>query len=134
MVPPMRRLVVRRVRRAVVWARGGGVHRCCVRGLVMGFPLVALGGGVRRPAHRRGAGAVGVGGCLRIVSRCSRPGGEAGGACRGGTAGGGWGCVLCSLGVWVSRQALWMVCVCVWRIRWAPAGLGVEVGGCCLGF
>ena len=69
-VRPGRSLVVRRVARAVLWAGGGG-HRCCVRGLVMGFPLLATGGGVRGRARRRVAGAVGACRCLPAASRSS---------------------------------------------------------------
>ena len=55
----VRQLVVRRVVRAVVWAAGEGVGgRCCVRGLVMGFSLVAVGRAVRGGARQQGAGAV----------------------------------------------------------------------------
>ena len=42
--------------------------------------------------------------------------------------------MLCRRGVWVSRWALWMVCVCVGRVLRPPAGLGAEVGVGCLGF
>ena len=127
---------------------GGGAGRgagrcCCVRGLVMRFPLVAAGGEVRGRARQRGAGAVGVVGCLHVVSWCSGPWGVAQGGGRvgvallwggGGGGGGGQGWVLCRLGIWVSRRALWAMCVCVGLVMRPPAGPSVEVGGGCLGF
>ena len=62
----------------------GGGRGSCVWGLVMGFPLVAAGGGVRGHARPWGSGASRVGWCLRVVSRWSGPGGREGG-------GGVWG-------------------------------------------
>ena len=130
-----RRLVVQRVARAVVWAGGGGCC-CCVRGLVMQFSLVAAGGGVLGRARRRGAGAVAVGGCLRMVSRCWGPCGGGGQGGRLGVAPPGGVCrwVLCRLGVWVSCRALWVVSVYSRRVMRLLAGRGVALGGGCLGF
>ena len=73
-VRPVWRLGVRRVVRAGRVGGGGAARRCCVRGLVMGFRLVAAGGGAHGRARRRGAGAVGACGCLRVTSCCLGPG------------------------------------------------------------
>ena len=93
----------------------------------MRFPLVVAGGGVRGRARWRGPGLVGAGGCLRVVSCCSGPGG-------GGVEMALWGRRLCQFGVWVSRRPSWVVCVCVSRVKRPPAGRGVKVGDGCLGF
>ena len=63
----------------------GGRGRCCrVRGLVMGFPLVAAGGGTRGGVCRWGIGVAGVGEGFRVVHQWSGPGG-------GGQGGMVWG-------------------------------------------
>ena len=46
---------------------------------------------------------------------------------------GGRGWVLCWLGVWASRRAVWVLRVRVVRFSRFLAGRGVEVGGGCLG-
>ena len=76
---PVRPLVARRVARGVVWAGGGGSHRCRVWGLVMQFPLVAAGGGARGGVCQWGLGMVGVGGGLHVVCLWSGSGRWGGG-------------------------------------------------------
>ena len=88
----MRQLVVQRVTSAVVWAGGDG--RCRVRGLVMGFHLVAAGGAFTDVRDDGGMGVVGVGGRLRVVCRCSGPSGGAGGGMSGWHCQGGMFCRL----------------------------------------
>ena len=110
----MRRLVVLCVVRGVVWVgRGGRFHR--VRGLVMGFPLVAAGGGPRGGLCRRGLWVVGVVRGLRSVRQWSGPG--------VGAVGDGLGMALLVAGGggrgfgagWESGRPAWSCgcCVCV---------------------
>ena len=126
----MQRLVAGRVARGMVWAGGGGRHGW-VRGLAMGFPWAVAGGGVCRWVRRREVGMVGVGGGLRVVCRCSGPGG---GARVWGRQCWGWGRALCWWGVRVSRRVLCVVCVRVRRVPRPLARRSVGVGGGCLGF
>ena len=129
----MRRLLVRRVARVVVWAGGGG-GRCCVRGPVMGFPLVAAerGGSGRRVGGGRGQWGL-VGASVR-VGALELEGGSGGGEGVWGWHYRGGGCQLCTSGVRVCRRVLSTVCVCVERVMRPPVGRAVEVGGGCLGF
>ena len=48
---------------------------------------------------------------------------------------GGWGWVLCRMGVWASRRVARVLCVRAVRSLWSPAGCCGEVlvGGACLG-
>ena len=92
----MRRLVVRGVLGMVVLVGGAG-RRCCAQGLVMGFLLVAAGGGTRGGACRQGYRNQSVGGGLRVMRLWPGPGGGRGGMVWGWHCWGwgGRGCVLC---------------------------------------
>ena len=98
---PVQRLVVRGVMGGVVLIGGGG-HRCRVWGPVMGFLLAVAGGGIRGGVCRRGHRRQLAGAGCRVLR--PRPG-LGGGAGVGGVGVallvvGGWGWVLCWLGVW----------------------------------
>ena len=107
-------------------------------GLVMGFLLMATGGGPRGGVCRRGLWLAGVGGGLRVVRLCLRGGGGAGGGLVWGWHcwwWGGRGLMVCWAGVSASRGVLWVLRVRAVRFLRLLAGRGVEVrvGGGCLG-
>ena len=128
----MRRLVVRGVMGGVVWVGGGG-HRCRAWGSVMGSLVAVAGGGIRGGMCRRGYRHRLAGAGCRVL--CPWPG--LGGGAGGGGVGvallvvGGWGWVLCWLGVWASLWVVWVLRVCaVWPLRFLTGcGAGVWVGG-----
>ena len=112
----------------VVWVGGGG-RRCRVWGLVMGFPLVAVGGGTRGRVCWQGDRNQSAAGGLRVVRRWPGLGGGGGGGvvwgwhcgCRGVR---GW--VLRWLGVWASRWVVWALRVRAVRIfTWLVLCFGV---------
>ena len=119
------------------WVFGGGGPRCRVRGLVMGFRLVAVGGGTCGGGCWRGLAVAGAGGDLRVLRLLPGLGGGWGGMVWGRHYWwwGGRGWVLCWTGVWASRRVVWVLPVRALRFlrSLAGCGVGVRVGGGCLG-
>ena len=125
----MRRLVVRGVMGGMVWV-GGGDRRCHVSGLVMGFLLVAAGGGTRGGVCQRGHRNQSADGSCRVLRLWPGLGGGGGG---GGSLGvallvvGGLGWVLCWLGDWASLWVVWVLRVRAVRSLRSLAGCAAEV-------
>ena len=98
---------------------------------------MAVEGRPRGGVCRRGLGLAGVGGGLRMVRLWPGLGGGRGGMVWGRHCwwSGGRGWVLCWVGVWASRQVVWVLRVRAVRFLRSLVGCVVEVrvGGGCLG-
>ena len=130
----MRRLVVRGVMGGLVWVGGSG-RRCHAWGPVMRSLVAVAGGGIRGGVCRRGYRRQLAGAGCRVLRPWPGLGGGGGGGGGVGVAllvvGGGWGLVLCWLGVWASLWVVWVLRVCaVQPLRFLTGcGAGVWVGG-----